>query len=572
MLSFDNLSILDAHLAFLAKKLDAKTGVFCVGGCIRDLLLGLTKRPLDVDITMSGNPIELYAKIDKKDLSHFITEKFGTITLLRKTTYGQVKYELTPLRTEWDYGDFRHPGEITWSNDVVLDSQRRDFTINAMYYFSPQIPNKKIKKSSKLLDTVQLKKSLDRQGVAEISEQNLLILQDQWLIAKLFADGIYHEDQMKYIINAYNLSLDVSGVRCLLDPQKGIQDLLQPVIRAVGEPGKRFTEDALRIIRALRFVSVLNESLKKNTSNGSKIVLFDIKKETRNSLKEHYLLVEKVAKERIKEELIKVFTHGNPFGFISLLDEAGILLTLFPALAATKYIHQPIRYHPFDVYTHTLLCLHDLQERDDNYLVRFAMLYHDVWKVAQFASYHQGLSREEIREILAWPLNHRRWWSVLVETDFRALWFSKKEIEEIERYVAHHHVLEEVLFAKPEYREKKIRKLLSSAWYDRMMHIINITISDRLWQYNPLQVGGDISDVEEIAQILTKIQNEEGQFTLKHLALNGNDLKKELKLPAGPLIWELMQQALDRVLGDIQERNSKKELLKYLKAYLKNKK
>jgi tRNA nucleotidyltransferase/poly(A) polymerase len=89
-------------------------------------------------------------------------------------------------------------------------------------------------------------------------------------------------------------------------------------------------------------------------------------------------LLKNIAKERIKEELVKAFSEGNPFALVGLLDEAEMLPILFPALALTKHVDQPIRYHPFDVYTHILLTLYHLQQINTNYLVRFSMLYHDV--------------------------------------------------------------------------------------------------------------------------------------------------------------------------------------------------
>lgn len=98
---------------------------------------------------------------------------------------------------------------------------------------------------------------------------------------------------------------------------------------------------------------------------------------------------------------MKAFTVGNPFGFVALLDEAKLLEHLFPALYETKNIEQPIRYHPFDIYTHTLLTLFELQKISKDPLVRLAMLYHDVGKVVQFGAYADNLSKEEIRAILA---------------------------------------------------------------------------------------------------------------------------------------------------------------------------
>ena len=89
------------------------------------------------------------------------------------------------------------------------------------------------------------------------------------------------------------------------------------------------------------------------------------------------------------------------------------------------------------------------------------MLYHDVGKVVQYEAYEQAKDREEIRTIVAGPLNHRNSSAELMKQDFRALGFSNKEMETIARYIEHHHTPGEILNANPENREKKVRKLLS---------------------------------------------------------------------------------------------------------------
>ena len=188
----------------------------------------------------------------------------------------------------------------------------------------------------------------------------------------------------------------------------------------------RFQEDSLRLLRGLRFVNVLNQKLLTTTKNKKsdpthKVRLFDFEPETWKSIKSNHNLLKTIAKERIKEELTKAFSQGNPFGLVGLLDEAEMLVILFPALALTKHIDQPIRYHPFDIYSHIILTLYHLQAINTNYLVRFAMLYHDVGKVGQYAEYGKNLSKEEIRILLAGPLNHRFSSAVLAEEDFRNL-------------------------------------------------------------------------------------------------------------------------------------------------------
>lgn len=182
---------------------------------------------------------------------------------------------------------------------------------------------------------------------------------------------------------------------------------------------------------------------------------------------------------------------------------------LFPALYATKYIEQPIRYHPFDIYTHTLLTLFELQKISTDPLVRLAMLYHDVGKVDQFGAYGDDLTKEEIRAIISGPLNHRRSSPEYAKKDFKALGFSSKEITTIAWYIANHHKPEEMLATKEENIEKKVRIFFGESGYQEASNVLDITIADRLGQYNPLQNSADISDIYKLKTILKKLQKQE---------------------------------------------------------------
>lgn len=602
MLHFENLNTLDTHLNYLTKKI-GNQNIFLVGGCIRDLLLDVEENPTDIDLTMAGKPEEIYKNIDKSDISHFMTEKFWTITLIKKPSDEakiksedlQYSYELTPLRTEWWYDDYRHPWEINRSNDLLLDSNRRDFTFNCMYYFSSNpISEQNNKKLSPLtkgeaegrgICNEKFLKILEKHGFIFIQNLNLYILQDHNYIAKLFKDGEFQTDFLSYLQNITKDNIiwenlapltkgevkgDLLNTRFIIDPHKWIQDLINKKIKTVGNPDTRFNEDALRIMRGLRLVNILNNKLKKQY-NKNKVKwgqFFDYERETRESIKRNSHLVKNVAKERVKDELTKVFKSDNPFWFIGLLDEIKLLEHIFPALHATKNIDQPTRYHPFDVYTHTLLVLFEIQKINTNYLVKFGILYHDVGKVWQFAWYKDNLSKEEIREILSWPLNHRRSWPEIAKKDFSRLWFSKKEIEDIARYVAQHHRPEEFLDAKDENKTKKLRKFLSEAGYEKALDVLDICIADRMGQYNPLQWSSDVTNVYETIGQLNILHESEGQFMLKDLDIKGSDIIKHFKLKPGPEIGQLLKKAFDRVMEDIASRNNKKSIFEFLKEIL----
>ena len=577
MLNFDWLKILDKHIKFLQETCD-NANLFLVGWSIRDILLDLEKDLTDVDFTMAWEPAEIYERIKKDDIHHFITEKFGTITLIPKDNK-EIKYELTPLRTENEYSDNRHPESINRQNDILLDSNRRDFSINCIYYFSSDFKksnlNKEFKKHNKIADEELFTKSLKDNGVVFYSDFNLLVVQDENYISKLFPEWQFDQTFTTYLIDTLHEDFvnkkrsRESKIRIIIDPHKWIQDIINRKIKCVWEPEKRFTEDALRIIRSLRFVSVLNQKLKDTQWNKPKITLFDIDTDTRKATKELANLLQNISKEGIHDEIMKVFVSWDPFAFVSLLDEIRLLEYVFPALYATKNIEQPVRYHPFDVYVHTMMSLYHLQRINKDYLVRFSMLYHDVGKVGQYSAYEKNLSRDEIRAILASPLNHRVSGPELAKEDFARLTFSKAEIKDICRYIFNHHVPWEILNANEENRIKKLRKLYSEAWFEKVNNLLDITIADRLWQYNPMQNSADITDVEELRKLLKKLQKQEWQFTQKDLQIDWKTIMEHFKLPAWPQIWELLSLAMNRVLADIKERNTEKEILTYLKWIVK---
>ncbi|MDO4713642.1 MAG: HD domain-containing protein [bacterium] len=268
----------------------------------------------------------------------------------------------------------------------------------------------------------------------------------------------------------------------------------------------------------------------------SKVTLFDFDTETWKSIKRNHQLLSSIAKERIHQELMKAFSEGNPFGLVALIDEAEMMPILFPALAQTKHYDQPIRYHPFDIYAHTILTLYHLQSLNSNALVRFAMLYHDVGKVGQYEHYGINLSREEIRKLLAGPLNHRFSSGELMEEDFKQLGFSKKEIDAIKRYIREHHTPGEILLSHPNNRAKKLKRLLSEAGYERVQNLLDINIADRLGMYNPLQNSSDLSDAYYLKELLDYIQATEGQFKKSDLAISGADIMEHFKLKPGKII------------------------------------
>jgi tRNA nucleotidyltransferase (CCA-adding enzyme) len=188
---------------------------------------------------------------------------------------------------------------------------------------------------------------------------------------------------------------------------------------------------------------------------------FDFEKKTRQAMEKTASLVSELSAERCHAELIKVFSGNNPFGYIALLREVQLLEILFPALAHTIGNRQPVRYHPFDTYNHTLLTLRHLQHLSSDPLVKFAMLYHDVGKPEQYAFMDKAISLNPDNPDRTGYIAHPEISVRLALEDFAKLAFSEKEKKQICWYIKRHHRPGEILDSKIETRTKKLRELLS---------------------------------------------------------------------------------------------------------------
>jgi len=531
---FDNLV---PYYKFSQKVLNSDN-IFFVWGVVRDIFLNIkTDKFEDIDIAMPWDPQDIYKNIDKDAWSIFKTDKFWTITIVNKDINCQ--FEITPFRKEGQYLDNRHPEEIKWVDDLISDSKRRDFTINSLYYkyYQPYENSNEFKLENILdydTDEEKFLKALKKWYVLIESKDNLpiLVVQDEELISQIALNKIN-----------FNKNLHI-----ILDPQKWIDDLLKQKIKAVGNPDDRIQEDALRIIRWIRFISLLNEK---------PLINFDFDWKTWAGMKKYYFLLRNVAKERVVQEMKKVFKKWNAFWFIALMDELNILKFYFPSLYLCKNNHQPTRYHPFATYSHSILTLYHLQKISKNYLVRFWMLYHDVWKPDQY--YWVSIKKDcnSLDEVYKLPVVHWEIWSCYAKEDFSKLWFSKKEVEEIVFYVKYHMIPWELLNMGKNKRRKEIKKFISEYWVERLLNLCDITIWDRLWQYNPLQ-HSNIEVVYRLKEEIKEIYSETWRITLKDLKINWHDILQIVWRPSR-IVWQILNKLLELVVN--WELENKKDIL-----------
>jgi poly(A) polymerase len=217
----------------------------------------------------------------------------------------------------------------------------------------------------------------------------------------------------------------------VLDFVGGRADIERRLIRCIGDPVARFTEDKLRLLRAVRFACNLG---------------YDIEPATLDAVRRMAPQISAVSAERIRDELIKTFTRPGAGRGLRLLDSTGLLDAALPEVAAMKSVEQPPQFHPEgDVFTHTCLMMDALHE--PSVTLAFAALLHDVGKPATFRRAPDRIRFDE----------HDTVGADLAERILRRLRFSNDEIARIVACVANHMRFRHA----PEMRKGKLKTLLA---------------------------------------------------------------------------------------------------------------
>ncbi len=283
---------------------------YLAGGCVRDLLLG--REPVDYDVATSATPdvvLEMFPR------TFAVGAHFGVVLVASEAgsdcEQGSVAercvIEVATFRSDGAYSDGRHPDQVRYTKSARDDVRRRDLTINGL-----------------LLDPTNL-------------------------------------------VHSANPKLAVrEGV---LDYVGGLADLDSGVIRAIGDPFRRFEEDQLRLLRAVRFAARFGFALEAQTAAAIRALAHRI---------------HAVSRERVRDELTKMLTDGHARRAFELLDETGLLVQVLPEIAKTKGVEQPPQFHPEgDVWIHTLMLLEQLEPSCPMTLAWGALL-HDVGKPPTF--------------------------------------------------------------------------------------------------------------------------------------------------------------------------------------------
>lgn len=293
----------------------------------------------------------------------------------------------------------------------------------------------------------------------------------------------------------------------------GQNDLKNKIIRCVGDPDRRFNEDALRILRALRFASALN---------------FEIEEKTAQSLLKNRALLGNISEERIAKELLKLVCGKGAKRILT--DFAPVLFEILPELQPMYKNSHDNPHHCYDIYEHTLIAVESI---DPEPTLRFAMLLHDCGKpavkkfdengVAHFYG-HQRISAEISAQILA---------RLKVSNKFR---------DEILFLVSNHDRWE--LYENTE----KMPRYLSKFGLDGVLKLLKVMCADVLAQSPEYRYRLDqIADAEEIAKNLAV---QKPCLSLSELQINGRTLM-DIGIPQGRKLGTVLAQLLDEVIDGV---------------------
>lgn len=320
----------------------------------------------------------------------------------------------------------------------------------------------------------------------------------------------------------------------LIDPFGGQYDLEKKIIKCVGYPHDRFNEDALRIIRAIRFSSQFEFDIDINTS----MAIHSLRDKLKN-----------ISQERITNEFCKIMQTDNPANNLYLYTD--VFLEFIPEIAPIMGYNQRNPYHDYDVFNHTLYALQNC--KSDDLITRLAIFFHDFGKPDCATPDKEDLNRLHF-------YGHGKISAEIAKDIMKRMKFDNNTISKVCELVYYHD-------SKFEVDNSHIKRWLNKMGPEQFIRLIDIREADIRGQsknVNPER----LEKIQKIKKILLEIITQHQCYSMKNLAINGNDLTK-MGFKSGKELGNLLNKLLERVIdGDIQ--NDKLILLSEATKYKNN--
>lgn len=403
----------------------------------------------------------------------FYENKFGTVTVVQEDVSSETAQntEVTPYRLEAKYTDKRHPDKVSFTRNIEDDLKRRDFTINAI------------------------------------------------------ALGISKGSPWK----EKGLPLEI------IDLFHGKQDLENKVIRAVGDPEERFSEDALRIMRATRLATELE---------------FTISDETVKAIKKSVNLLDKIAKERIREEFVKTIMSDNPDKGMEMMRELGVLKVIMPEIEEGVGVEQN-KDHIYDVWLHSIKALKHSADKGFRINIRLAALFHDI---AKPASRRWDKAKKDYTFYGHDVIGARMTAKVLAK-----LKFPKKDIDIITKLVRYHLFFSDV----EQITLSAVRRIVRNVGKENVWDLMNVRFCDRIGMGRPKEVPYRLRKYESMVEEAMR-----APVSVAMLKIDGEKIMEITKEKPSPKIGFILHALLEEVL-DKPELNTAEYLEKRTKKLVK---
>ncbi len=324
-----------------------------------------------------------------------------------------------------------------------------------------------------------------------------------------------------FTINA--MAMDSSGE--LYDPFGGKKDLDDKILRAVGRPNERIKEDAIRILRAIRFAGRFD---------------FYIEDELFDAISFERKLLKKISPERIFDEFSKMITSERPSYYLLLMDETGVLDVIFPELKRTVGFSQFSPYHDKTLFDH-LVCVMD--EVKPDLALRLAALFHDISKVDTLSIGEDGRGHFYGHEVLG---------ADLVSEILKRYRVSNKIIDKVKILILDH------MKVHSEMTDKALRRQIKRVGRDNVLDLYDLLIAD----CRCTRIDRDASFIIKRKNRVKELLDEKEMKTEKFLEINGNDIKA-LGFKEGKIIGKILKDLENLVLDD-PEKNKRDYLIDYI--------
>jgi len=338
---------------------------------------------------------------------------------------------------------------------------------------------------------------------------------------KTIEEDLSHRD---FTFNA--MAYDITHKR-IIDPFGGKQDMKEKVVRAVLSPLGRFKEDPLRMMRAIRFSLQLG---------------YSVEPETLAAINSMGQAISMVAKERIRDELLRIVVANKPSTGFNLMRKTGLLKRILPELLE-GYRKRQNNYHRYTIYRHVMEAV-DSVDRDP--ILRLSALFHDIAKPRV---------REKIKG--KWRfLGHAAASSELAKEIMIRLRFSSEEIARVTGLVSNH-----MFDYERELSDRAVRRFIRRVGVDNVNDLMRLRRADDLAHGWGRDFGNQIEGFENRVNAQIK---KSYAFTIPDLALNGHDVMSIVGLQPGPKVGQTLSQLLEKVI-DRPEYNQKDRLIEILK-------